>query len=340
MAVGVSRWWPPQQQQRPRPVHTVVSRNSHIVCYLLLCLLLSLPPSAIAAGSFDLYCGDRSCYDTLQLSRGRDSSPAEVRKAFYKLSLVLHPDKTASTASTDEATQRAQQYQQVVTAYEVLSDDTSRAAYHSFLDNPALFSHHLRYYQHRVRAAQVSVWKVLAATLAIATSLHWLYIRHRYQSVRHMLASHPTVQQRMLAKVKHDMQSEMGRVDSAQIARRMAAERVDDYVNVKGSESAPPTLSSLLPVLLLASLPVLARSLAFQLRWAVWHGLLGAEYGDEEREYATTRALRMSWSKWRQVVPEEERQRLVSRELWKKANLDQFVLERKQQAAQSKRNWR
>ena len=48
----------------------------------------------------------------------------------------------------------------------------------------------------------------------------------------------------------------------------------------------------------------------------------------------------MSWSKWRQVVAEDERRRLVARELWKRANLDVFVLEQRQQAAQSKRSRR
>ncbi|MCJ1297095.1 DnaJ sub C member 25 [Xylographa carneopallida] len=305
---------------------------------LLLCLLLVLPVAL--AGSFDLYCGDRSCYETLQLAQGRDASAAQIRKAFYKLSLVLHPDKAATDATVAEVQQRADEFQRVVTAYEVLSDDTSRSAYHSFLDHPALFSHHIRYYQHKVRAAQVSAWKVLSATALLATSLHWLYIRHRYQHVRRLLAAHPTVQQKMLSKVKQDMQAELGRVDSAQIGRRVAAERLEEYVSVKGSESIKPTLSSLLPLVLLASLPTLARSLVFQLRWVFWHGWLGAEYGEEEREYATTRALRMSWSKWRQVVPAEERDKLVARELWHKPNLDEFILEQKRQAAQGRRGRR
>ena len=182
-----------------------------VLCSWLVLLLL-LPASL--ASSFDLYCSDRSCYETLQLTQGRDASAADIRRAFYRLSLVLHPDKAPANAAPHEAEQRADAFQRVVTAYEVLSDEASRAAYHSFLDNPALFSHHIRYYQHRVRAAQVSVWKVLAATTVIATGLHWLYIRHRYQHVRAALASHPTVQQRMAAKVKQDMQAELGRVDN------------------------------------------------------------------------------------------------------------------------------
>ena len=337
------RWWPLERRQwknqRSRPSSLASVRLAML--YLTVCLLLCLPPPAFA-GSFDLYCGDRSCYETLQLTQGRDASAADIRRAFYKLSLVMHPDKaaTTTTALSGSEQQRVDEYQRVVTAYEVLSDATSRSAYHSFLDNPALFSHHIRYYQHRVRAAQISVWKVLAATLAIATSLHWLYIRHRYSHVRRMLLSHPTVQQRMMAKVKQDMQAELGKVDSAQIMRRMAAERVDDYVNVRGSESTKPSWSSLLPVVVVASLPALTRSALFQLRWLVWHGWMGADYGEEEREYATTRALRMRWSKWREVVPEEERQKLIARELWKKVNFDQFVLEQKQQAAQGKRGRR
>jgi len=310
---------------------------------VLSCLVLLISP---VHSAFDLYCGDQTCYDVLELNKnggvGRASSPSQVKKAFYRLSLLHHPDKASPSASPQDQQQRADRYQEIVTAYEVLSNPTSRESYNSFLDNPHLFSHHLRYYQHRVRSAQISPWKVLGSLLLLLTLFHHLYIHHRYGAVRRQLAAHPTVQSKLLIKVKRDMMDEMGRVDQSQISARIRREeeRIEQHVSIMGSEGEKPTWRRVLPLELIRWGVKVGKGVGWGVKWVVWHGWMAKEYGEEEREWATARALKMSWDKWRDVVPEDERHQLVKRELWHKRNWDEFVLEKKKEAAGQKRKYR
>jgi len=48
-----------------------------------------------------------------------------VRKAYYKLSLKVHPDRV----SADELTQATRKFQALGKIYEILSDDDRRAIY-------------------------------------------------------------------------------------------------------------------------------------------------------------------------------------------------------------------
>lgn len=64
---------------------------------------------------------DRSLYDLLDVAP--EATEAEIRKAFYKQSLALHPDKNPDNP---EATQK---FQVVSDAYRVLSDEDRRRAY-------------------------------------------------------------------------------------------------------------------------------------------------------------------------------------------------------------------
>ncbi|KAJ6384876.1 hypothetical protein OIU77_028143 [Salix suchowensis] len=69
----------------------------------------------------------RCHYEVLGLSR--DSSPEEIRSAYKKLALRRHPDKLVQSGlSQAEATA---QFQELVQAYEVLSDPKERAWYDS-----------------------------------------------------------------------------------------------------------------------------------------------------------------------------------------------------------------
>lgn len=77
----------------------------------------------------------RCLYEVLNLPR--DSSPDEIRSAYKKLALQRHPDKLIkSGVSESEATAS---FQELVNAYEVLSDPKERAWYDSHR-NQILFS--------------------------------------------------------------------------------------------------------------------------------------------------------------------------------------------------------
>ncbi len=62
----------------------------------------------------NLYCKQRSCYDVLELEE--TATGTEIKKAYRRMSLKYHPDKSdAEDAQTV--------FMSIATAYEVLSDE-------------------------------------------------------------------------------------------------------------------------------------------------------------------------------------------------------------------------
>lgn len=57
----------------------------------------------------------------------------EVKAAYKRLALSLHPDKQRG-ATTDQATAVASQFQEVAEAHDVLTDESARAAYDKVRD--------------------------------------------------------------------------------------------------------------------------------------------------------------------------------------------------------------
>ncbi len=68
--------------------------------------------------------GVQNYYDTLGVSRGANG--AEIKQAYRRLAMKLHPDRNSGDARSAET------FKQVKEAYEVLSDDQKRAMYDQF----------------------------------------------------------------------------------------------------------------------------------------------------------------------------------------------------------------
>ncbi|KAF7692818.1 dnaJ homolog subfamily C member 1 [Silurus meridionalis] len=99
---------------------------------LLVAGLFFFSPGPTAAWDADLEMFDlveeipQSFYEFLSVNQ--DASPAEIRKAYRRLSLILHPDK-----NKDENAET--QFRQLVAIYEVLKDEERRKGYDDILVN-------------------------------------------------------------------------------------------------------------------------------------------------------------------------------------------------------------
>ncbi|KAL7560897.1 hypothetical protein ACA910_008179 [Epithemia clementina (nom. ined.)] len=76
---------------------------------------------------------EKEYYHVLGLPTKRSTSSDDIRKAYRKLSLELHPDKIAQRGSRSKytAVEAAALYERVQEAYTVLNDKKERAKYHS-----------------------------------------------------------------------------------------------------------------------------------------------------------------------------------------------------------------
>ena len=66
----------------------------------------------------------RDCYDVLGIPKG--ASKDDIKKAYRKLALKYHPDKTKGDKSSEEKFKEASE------AYHILSDDKRKANYDQF----------------------------------------------------------------------------------------------------------------------------------------------------------------------------------------------------------------
>ncbi len=61
------------------------------------------------------------------LGVSRTATPSDIRRAYYRLALLVHPDKLPPSATTAERLSSEERFKLVASAYEVLSDADKRA---------------------------------------------------------------------------------------------------------------------------------------------------------------------------------------------------------------------
>ncbi|RHY29866.1 hypothetical protein DYB32_004791 [Aphanomyces invadans] len=122
-----------------------------------------------------MYCGRRECYDILGL-RGQETTAttADIRRAYRTLSLQFHPDKNPSPDA-------AQIFQEIATAYEVLSGGLSRQAYDHYLNNPDDHAYNYGMHVYHVYAPK-SDYRVIGIVFILFLSLVQYYAQlHRHK---------------------------------------------------------------------------------------------------------------------------------------------------------------
>ncbi|XP_029444579.1 dnaJ homolog subfamily C member 1 isoform X2 [Rhinatrema bivittatum] len=102
----------------------------HLLWLLLLLLIRPLPSSAWDSGDLELFDlveeVQQNFYEFLGVEQ--DASSVDIRKAYRKLSLTLHPDKNKEENAEI-------QFRQLVAIYEVLKDEERRKRYNDVLTN-------------------------------------------------------------------------------------------------------------------------------------------------------------------------------------------------------------
>lgn len=286
--------------------------------FLLLCL------GAVSAQQYeDLYCGSVNCYDLLGVTR--ESSKAEISKAYRKLAKQWHPDKFREPEKKKEA---EAMFMRIAAGYEVLREDESRKEYDYMMDHPEeYFANYYRFYKRRM-APQVDFRIVLLSLISIASAVQYysawynfnqaiIYLsgvpKYRYQALE--IAKNKGLLNKQKAKgVKRD---EVKRLED-ELIRTIIADMMDSN---GGYER--PQVRSILWVQILTGPFELYKWIIFNLSWIWRFWIVREEYTDVEKDYIVRRRLKLSEKQW-MALTKSERDTFMSLELWVAENWAQY----------------
>jgi curved DNA-binding protein CbpA len=298
------------------------------------------------------YCGQHDCYEIIGLDASSKSSVTEreVKRAYRDQSMVWHPDKSADPRATEI-------FAQIGIAYGVLVDERKKKAYDYFLDHPLDRLMNDAMYLHAVYAPKTDFRLiVLFSTLAISI-LQLLVATKRHNQALAGYAKTDEVEKAAQA-ILDERKSTRGADGSTKgkyhehapahgyathatkkfSQKSLAKDRVElDAIAVeltKLAQREEGLCSALAPRLqdtLLVQLPTLPFAAynwtAAQVRWTYKFKLCGDEYGPEEREYLTRKAVGMTLQGWDEA-DEDRREALIAKELWVTKNYVEAVKEK------------
>lgn len=277
----------------------------------------------------EFYCGhEHNCYDVLSVNR--DSTPAEIKRQFYKLSLLYHPDKNPDPEA-------AKNYTLISQAYDVLKDENTRSEYNDLIDNPEkYYRHYASYFSRKFLGPQENAWIVSACLLLFCTVCDRLYHQYRYNVMRDYLRSNRFIIQRVKqlratkernAEAKESGRSKKsGKKDRKAKFEEITDEELDSVVQISGRVGRAPRLTDLLVIRILRWPCSMSYALYWHVRWFVLFTLLKQPWGEQEREYSSRIALKQNLEEWASHS-DEERKDLIRRELWVAENLQQYEAE-------------
>ncbi|XP_046390890.1 dnaJ homolog subfamily C member 1-like [Ischnura elegans] len=201
-------------------------------------------------------------YQLLQVPE--DSNATEIKKAFRKLSLVVHPDK-------NDAPDADIQFRQLAAVYEVLKDNNKRSKYDLVLKNGLPNWHEAVYYYRRVR--KMGLLEMMIILFVIVTLGQYIVCWAAYLEKKYV------AEQNMNSKAK-------------KIQKKQKKSKAEAIVSTEPViEIPPPSMYDILPVQIVRLLWFCIRTLptCYQMArdyWEEWRRFLGDEdlLDDEEEE--------------------------------------------------------
>jgi len=274
----------------------------------------------------DLYCGNVNCYDLLGVTR--DSSKAEIAKAYRKLAGKWHPDRFKEPEQKKEA---EAMFMRIAAGYEVLREEESRKEYDYMMDHPEeYYANYYRFYKRRI-APQVDIRIVLFSLISIASALQYYSAWYNFNQAIIYLASVPKYrfQAMEIAKNKGLLQNQKQKGVKKDEIRRLEEELVRtiiaDMMDTNGGYERPQVKNILWVQIVTMPMKVYNWT-KFKANWIWRFWILREEYTQFEKEYIIRCNLKLSERQWL-ALSEAEKESYVSRELWVPEIWTQYVQE-------------
>ncbi|BDA46352.1 DnaJ homolog subfamily C member 25 [Coccomyxa sp. Obi] len=188
------------------------------------------------------YCGKSNCYEILGVEQ--NATLQEIRKAYRNISLTLHPDKNKAETAADG-------FGKVATAYEILTDNETRASYDYALAHPKehLYNQY-RFYRNRMyKEMKIPAQYTVTAVILIWSTVQYFTKEHMYQNAMNKIRKDPKYRAR-LRELLQEQQSASGKgrkqsgkarklSDLTEGEKRDLEAEVDREVTVQGGRSKP-----------------------------------------------------------------------------------------------------
>ncbi|KRZ79430.1 DnaJ -like protein subfamily C member 25 [Trichinella papuae] len=288
-------------------------RKKQLKIFIL--FILIHPLNALLPG---LYCGERICYDVLNLTR--NATKSEISKAYRKLAGKLHPDRQRTAEAKSKA---EEQFREVAVAYETLKDEESRKNYDYMLDNPEeVYRHYWYYYRHRV-TPKVDVRIVILGIILLISIIQYVSSWHKYEdAVKYMstqakyrLRAKEIAKERgFLSDIPKTGKKRKDKEELRQEEEAIIVAVIREFADIRGGYEKPNLSATLAGSIIL--LPVyIYRWLRFHVRWFWKFTVQKQEYGTEEKLHLIRKYMNMSQAQF-DCINDNEKNDYLYKELW------------------------
>lgn len=270
----------------------------------------------------EMYCGSANCYEILGVDRAAEMPT--IKKAYRKLSLQWHPDKNPD--KKEEATTK---FQEIATAYEVLSDETVREAYDYFVDHPEEQMYNKMRYYRAVYQPKTPLWAVLLGLSILVSALQYVHKQERAKGFETSPVFQSMLEEEFVRRCTRGRQG----YQSGELNEARKIEIRKEFLEMLTQEPGSPLTGVSWSHTFLPSLifhwPLGAA------RWIVWRIANNAQIQEEKRTLAEEQAREEQM----QQEEEEERERLAAAKEEQKAKGAARMAERQRKEEEQRKRW-